>query len=432
MVVGVNFKYVKKNLSLLLNLHRGDILTTKSNGQLVKVENKLRKKAQLFNALSLNRQHIKTVKTIIFTFSIFLHEMKNPIDLAFLKLTYEKTMDFTQRALFQIKMHPKYQEAVNVIEQLIKDYEKNTLTQIDIISNLIKFVSKSTKKIDNTYQDAIEGILSRPPKKTKAGASGAYLMHGKQRFITGVFKPFDEEIGAPNNPTKRNYRGPLGSKLLGYHTNVGSAIFKEVAAYKVSEYLKLDVVPPTTFASFKSDKFYKAAEGVHLREQKEKMGSLQKFCAGYKHIYELSQNELESLPIDQLHRIFILDIILGNMDRNFSNLLTDGKKIIAIDHGLSLPDRLSPISIDSLKDLPQFNMALFGLLKEKVLSINPEKLKQLLKKECCIEEKALIFMVKRVKFLQEAVNCNQQLTFILNLFKTLCNPDAKQKLYVRQ
>lgn len=429
MMLGVHFNFVKRNLLLILKLQKTDFLVVKKGGQLEKVEGRLRRKTIILNALFLNQQSKKALKAIVSTFTVFLHEMKNPLDLKALKLTFDKTLYFANQALLKISLHPKYYIIENVIKALIDDYEKKTLKQIDIISDLQKAVSNTLKKPHFIYQDALEGMKSKAPTKATIGASGAYLMYGKKRGISGVFKPFDEEIGAPNNPSKRAYRGPIGSKLQGYQTFVGKGIFKEVAAFRVSEILKLGIVPHTSFAKFKSDKFHITTEGFYLRGFKEKIGSLQEFYAGYKHFYEFSKSNLENLPVDQLHRIFVLDVVIGNMDRNFANLLTNGLKIVAIDHGLCLSDRQSKLSIDALKELPQFNIPVFGSLKDKVLSICPESLKKILRNECFIEEKSLNLMVDRIKILKHAVALDRQVGDIISLFSSKEDMFKAKKAY---
>jgi hypothetical protein len=52
---------------------------------------------------------------------------------------------------------------------------------------------------------------------------------------------------------------------------------------------------------------------------------------------------LAKLPLEEIHKIAILDIRILNCDRNGENVLViEGakNKLIPIDHGLSLPDNL--------------------------------------------------------------------------------------------
>jgi hypothetical protein len=426
MIQGVYFKNIKSNILLLLKLQKDDFLLVKEGGLLEKVDKGFRKNFyQSANRLLFNKLSIKVMRTIISTFTVFLHEMKNPIEIGPLKLTYEKSLEFANRALKQIEYHERYHNIIKILKKIMRSYQEGCLRQIKIIEDIELAVEKSIKYPNLIFQDSLAALEKTKPTKTKGGASGAYLMFGVKRGISGVFKPFDEEIGAPNNPLKREYRGFLGSKLYGYSTIVGRGVFREVAAYKISSMLKLDIVPETTFAKFTSDRFYKTTEGKFLREKKEKLGSLQEYCAGYKHFYELTRSDLEIIPVDQLHRIFVLDVIIGNLDRNFGNLLTNGSKIIAIDHALSMISRHKKLSIDALREIPQFNVALFGSLKEKVLSISSDKLKNKLRKECMIEENCLDLMNQRISILQESVRLNMDVGSIIVLFDPLHQTSGK-------
>lgn len=54
-------------------------------------------------------------------------------------------------------------------------------------------------------------------------------------------------------------------------------------------------------------------------------------------------------PLDEVHKIAILDLRILNLDRNSENILVKPKiingkktfKLIPIDHGLSIPDNLA-------------------------------------------------------------------------------------------
>lgn len=62
------------------------------------------------------------------------------------------------------------------------------------------------------------------------------------------------------------------------------------------------------------------------------------------------ENYSEDLfPIDEIHKIAILDLRILNLDRNSENILVKPKiingkkkyKLIPIDHGLAIPDNLA-------------------------------------------------------------------------------------------
>lgn len=60
-------------------------------------------------------------------------------------------------------------------------------------------IKKSIEAIDN-------GVI---PSLTSEGTSGVYIIENKIKENISIFKPFDEEVHAPNNP--RNMAGKLGS-----------------------------------------------------------------------------------------------------------------------------------------------------------------------------------------------------------------------------
>ena len=52
--------------------------------------------------------------------------------------------------------------------------------------------------------------------------------------------------------------------------------------------------------------------------------------------------------LDEVHKIAVLDLRLCNLDRNPCNILvtTDLKRLVPIDHGLTIPDSLEVCSYD--------------------------------------------------------------------------------------
>jgi hypothetical protein len=191
-----------------------------------------------------------------------------------------------------------------------------------------------------------------------------------------------------------------------------------VAAYRVSQLLDLNIVPPTCFARFKSKSFYQKSEGFFFKESKMKEGSFQEFYAGYLHLWEMPRTIIESITQDQMQRVLILDIIIGNMDRNYGNLLTDGKSTIAIDHALSFATVHQVVGLQDIKDAPQYQTPIQPWLANKVLNISLPKLKSILKNECFIEEKAIACMLIRLKILQECIKNKKNATDILKLINS--------------
>jgi hypothetical protein len=419
MILGVRFTNVKKNIALIMKIQPHDRLTYEKGGILKKVDGKINRLSIDFKNFFLLKRHSRHVKRLIISsFSIFLHDIKNPLTLEHLNKTYEMTVKFTEIAIEKIGTNSQLYDIQNHLFNLLNNYKKSTFMQMKTLRQVKKAVDLSLKNPLDSLSDALLYSGQDHAVKTKLGASGSYLIKGSRRYVAGVFKPFDEEIGAPNNPFKKSYRGSLASRLFFYNIHPGSGIFREVAAYRVSQLLDLNIVPPTCFARFKSKSFYQKSEGFFFKESKMKEGSFQEFYAGYLHLWEMPRTIIESITQDQMQRVLILDIIIGNMDRNYGNLLTDGKSTIAIDHALSFATVHQVVGLQDIKDAPQYQTPIQPWLANKVLNISLPKLKSILKNECFIEEKAIACMLIRLKILQECIKNKKNATDILKLINS--------------
>ncbi|MCQ2820887.1 MAG: hypothetical protein MJ252_26820 [archaeon] len=81
------------------------------------------------------------------------------------------------------------------------------------------------------------------PKKVVDGTSGTYFMLNLKKEKIAVFKPFDEEAYAPNNP--KNYKGQFGSPSFREGVLSGEGIIREYAAY-ILDVKNIFNVPQTT------------------------------------------------------------------------------------------------------------------------------------------------------------------------------------------
>lgn len=405
--VSAIFEKNNKNISLLLSLNTKDRLLIDSKGGLALAKGKKEFYIQKIKWL-LRGQNMdnRVQKQILFSYSLFMNVAKHPIDQNSLAIIYEKTVKAAERIACNIENHRMLYHLSALMQKKLQLYKKNSYIQLRLIKDIQIKCGHNLKKPHPLLQDALLAIDKVKPEPPKRGASGSYLMKGLNRYIAGVFKPFDEEIKGPNNPLQHSYRGHIGKLVYGSNLTVGRGVFREVAAYEVSRYLNLFIVPFTCFASFSHEVFFDVYEGQFMKEYKTKMGSFQEYYAGYVHISDLSTQEKEALPAEQLHKVLLLDIIIGNLDRNHSNLLTNGKVVIAIDHALSFPKAKFIIMQETLKDLPQFALPFFGQLKETILSLDGYKLKKKLKLKCAIETEALLEMEKRIYFLKECVAKN--------------------------
>jgi len=91
-------------------------------------------------------------------------------------------------------------------------------------------------------------------KAMESGTSGVYLFMNGNNEIQGIFKPFDEEPFAPNNP--KGYVGKLHQ--TGFRKGIlsGECAEREVAAYLLDE-KEYHGVPPTSFVEITHPIFYK-------------------------------------------------------------------------------------------------------------------------------------------------------------------------------
>ena len=178
----------------------------------------------------------------------------------------------------------------------------------------------------------IQSALSvgQEPELASDGSGGTYFLRAKDGKALAAFKPLDEEPGAENNP--RGIVGRRGHTSLRKGIVSGEAWKREIAAYILDH-------------GFASVPACVQAEVRHERFSKVKTGSLQVFA---KHDEVASDVSSSLFPVEQVHKIALLDLYLMNTDRNDANILVRyGEKrdpstieLIPIDHGYALPDVL--------------------------------------------------------------------------------------------
>jgi len=141
-----------------------------------------------------------------------------------------------------------------------------------------------------------------------------------------VFKPGDEEAGAPLNP-KKNLTSPRKG------IKPGEGYLREIAAYLMDQGHYVGV-PFTQYTELEVN-------------GERKVGSLQKFIPNIGSVTDFGQS---LFSVSDVHKIAQLDIRLFNVDRNDENLIVTNVSgvhhLIPIDHSYALPD--------SLEDCPMF------------------------------------------------------------------------------
>lgn len=206
----------------------------------------------------------------------------------------------------------------------------------------------------NMINASYEGLENgNYPKRSSEGTGGAYFMADASGKYVSVFKPIDEEPMAVNNP--RGLPLSVNGEGLKKGTTVGEGALREVAAYLLDhpksgrrsftgESQGFAGVPPTLLATC-MHKGFNHPEGI-----KEKIGSLQMFMENSGSCEDMGPN---AFPVEEVHKIIVLDIRMANADRHAGNILVskgeDGRFVlIPIDHGYCLPDSFEDCTFDWL------------------------------------------------------------------------------------
>jgi hypothetical protein len=249
---------------------------------------------------------------------------------------------------------------------------------------------KVTEEAEELVNSVEEGLQFYEPELADEGEGGTYFMKNKSGQKIAVFKPFDEQPQAENNPKKRTYQSPClpeaftGIKLEETHRNEAAAylldhegfagvpltILVECTHYAFNSRQRAQNSPlksPGSGARRRSTSPSPPSpllpssppSSAPLSEAPElifttKVGSLQKYIN-----YEAQSWDMGSTvyPAREVHRIGLLDIRLLNLDRHGGNMLvvqgessfpehwTDSDDdedknyhLVPIDHAFSLPD----------------------------------------------------------------------------------------------
>lgn len=220
---------------------------------------------------------------------------------------------------------------------------------------------KLSPSFHKMIKDIREGLdYGHSPIQSKEGSGGAYFMQDSTgtKYI-GVFKPIDEEPMAVNNP--RGLPISLNGEGLKKGTRVGEGAYREVAAYildhpiggprsLVSDEVGFAGVPPTMMIKCSHSAFHLSA-GFGKLSQEPKMGSLQKFVESYSNCEDMGP---AAFPVEEVHKITVLDIRLANADRHGGNILVRKQgdqssiQLIPIDHGYCFPENFEDCTFEWL------------------------------------------------------------------------------------
>ncbi|KAJ4877526.1 Phosphatidylinositol 4-kinase gamma 3 [Raphanus sativus] len=218
-----------------------------------------------------------------------------------------------------------------------------------------------TSLLKELISSTIEGLeKGNAPIKSSDGSGGAYFMQDQSghKYVS-VFKPIDEEPMAVNNP----HGQPLSidGEGLKKGTQVGEGAFREVAAYILdypmtgprtfsSDQPGFSGVPPTAMVKC-LHKDFNHPNGYSFSHENAKIGSLQMFVSNVGTCEDMGYGVF---PVDQVHKISVLDIRLANADRHGGNILVsrdgnDGQIVLTpIDHGYCFPNKFEDCTFEWL------------------------------------------------------------------------------------
>ncbi|MBA0732683.1 hypothetical protein Gogos_016756 [Gossypium gossypioides] len=245
-----------------------------------------------------------------------------------------------------------------------------------IVNPKFELPSVIVDMINSTFDGLYNGNF---PIRSVEGTGGVYFMQDSlgQKFVS-VFKPIDEEPLAVNNPRKLPV-SPDGEGLK-KGTRVGEGAFREVAAYildhpKGCEEKGFAGVLPTALVKCLHTGFNNPDDLAIV-----KIGSLQMFVENNGSCEDMGPG---SFPVEQVHKISVLDIRLANADRHAGNILLskdeDGQTVLVpIDHGYCLPESFEDCTFDWLY-WPQARQSYSPETLEYIKSLDAEEDISLLK-----------------------------------------------------
>lgn len=199
------------------------------------------------------------------------------------------------------------------------------------------------RSMSHFLEEVNEGLNKHAPEPCEEGVNGTYFIKNKDGQTIAIFKPNDEEGDSENNPKalKGNSKSEFTSPTFGSirkGINPGEAAHRELAAYLLDAN-GFHSVPMTTLVSIEHSSFQNPKDPVST---KSKFGSIQKFISNNGASWDVAP---KVFPVNEVHKIGILDVMILNSDRHGGNILFNrskesGYSLIPIDHSYSLPHSL--------------------------------------------------------------------------------------------
>lgn len=398
----MDLSHISDNVAILFRMAPHDMLSAAADGELQLHSTKWGKSWFFFkNILLLGAPQSRVKKVVYFTFLVLTIELNNPFDTKILMRFLERKLALLKRLLKGIEKINGKRWDQSAIYTHLDLFERHSLLQHFIIQNMHKAVQRQKRpSIVKEAQAALDKGLT--PILITEGISGSYWMRDSRRGIAGLFKPFDEELLAPNNPIGASHQGALGQRRARKGCRVGEAAHHEVAAFIVDSFFGFGIVPRTYYAKFSHRTFYLSRETEASSREKTKYGSFQEFVDGFVPLTEIFQKGEAKFSKVEFQLLIVLDLIIGNTDRHTGNILIGDEKIAAIDHGLCFPDENSQLSTWYWA-LPMGKEPLLSTLVDLVTDFPFDALGWRLKKRCFISENCLSALRERVVLFAEGV-----------------------------
>jgi len=282
----------------------------------------------------------------------------------------ERTLKFREISDYLSKKLENRPSIHHLIDKNIIQEEKDSENQINNIG-----IEVIDGKMDEFISQASKGLHYNSPEFCEEGVGSTYFLRNEDdQRIVAVFKPADEE-DPKRNPKYRDEKN-TGSPRKGIQ--FGEASLRECAAFKLDRE-GFYGVPPTYMVSCSHPSF-----------DQKKIGSLQKFIDHESISDEVS---FSTFPVNQVHKIGILDVQIMNTDRHGGNILVrtneEGEyELVPIDHGFSLPDSLDEAWFEWLH-WPQAKIPFDQSTKEYIERIDIQKDVEMLRKELSIRPECL-------------------------------------------
>ncbi len=214
----------------------------------------------------------------------------------------------------QIRQDLDRLEQVNNIEALFQDYAFQEHEPIRLVP--------PTRTQANFERELAGAIACNPPKPTKSGVNGSFLIIGPEGKPIAVFKPMNMETGMPRNP-----RMGAGRNVQFRDTILpGQGAGNEVLAYYLDHY--------GLSGRYGIAQTILVSVGHKAMSSRLELGSAQRFIPNARPLADMSQAEIAQIPRTEWDKLNFR-LITGSTDAHLGNILycANTRSIHLIDSG---------------------------------------------------------------------------------------------------